>query len=73
MCLDPPIQSLSMAGFEEDDDWFCWRCEALDCVLDSINGVLGTDYDEYNLFPELEGELAVISDTDDEMEDEELR
>ena len=71
MCLDPPIQSLSKAGFEEDDDWFCWRCEVLDYVLDSINSVLDTDYDEYNLFPELGGGLAVISDIEDEMEDEE--
>ena len=74
LCLDPPIQSLAKAGFEEDDDWFCWKCETLDYILDRINDFLSTNYDESNLFPELDENCKDTSNLGaslDEEEDEE--
>ena len=52
-CCDPPIQPFSAIDLERDDEWFCWKCEALDDILDHLNSRLETNYDELNIFPEL--------------------
>ena len=70
MCLDPPIQSLSKSGFEDNDDWFCWRCEVLDFVLDHINDEFNTDYNEHNLFPELQTGYIDMNSIGEESDDE---
>ena len=74
LCLEPPIQSLASAGFKDEDEWFCWKCETLDDILDHLNDALGTSYIETNLFPELEsGPQSLIDayyDDDDDEEDE---
>lgn len=59
---------------EEDDEWFCWRCETLDDVLDHVNDALGTQFTENNLFPELDGgphALQGFQGEDDDEDDEE--
>jgi hypothetical protein len=72
-CLDPPIQALD-DGTVDEEDWFCWRCETIDDILDHVNDRLGTTYDETNLFPELNKESISVLDSRhldmDESEDE---
>lgn len=65
-------------GFEEEDDWFCWRCETLDIILDLLNNACDSEYDEFDLLPELnrdEGEEETrkqgIAEDDEDSEDDE--
>lgn len=75
-CLDPPIQALD-DGTVDEEDWFCWRCETIDDILDHVNDRLGTNYDETNLFAELEEESISILDSSrldaDESDDEDYK
>lgn len=83
LCLQPPI---TLQGFDESQDWFCWQCECIDDCIDLISERLGEEYTcAADLFPEVQRERdaelaaantlagAVLGDEDDDVDDDEYK
>lgn len=83
LCLQPPI---TLQGFDESQDWFCWQCECLDDCIDLISERLGEEYTcAADLFPEVQRERdaelaagntlagAVLGDEEDDVDDDEYQ
>lgn len=80
LCLQPPI---TLQGFDESQDWFCWQCECIDDCIDLISERLGEEYTcAADLFPEVQREIdaelaaantlagVVLGDEDEDEDDE---